>query len=493
VGPGAGFDGSKRDAIGTHALALDGKSGVERRVRSRRPRLPRFLPESRIMNLGVAGATADLLLVRDGNDVGVDVLRRVGDLAVVVADGIGSTPRTSGDDRMPKSGPPRRRKILRAFEAGPRRRAILAVLMSWNRNQSSRVGVFILLAWLAGTLGIHLAERGANPAFDTLGESLWSAWVLLFSGVEIQPTTTLGRLFAMVLVVSGIGFVGLFTGTVASILVEAHLRRRDVERIALEGHLVICHWAPRGMQLIRELHGKLTTTRRPVIIIDEHPESIVLPDAQEDPVFDQVYIVKGDPINEVILRRAKVAKAFSVVILADDREERHADGKSVVTCLAVRNVCRGEGQPSVVVECRNPDFRPYLTKAGADEIISPDELGLRLMARTALFHGMTRVYQELLTVGRDANEMYLIAAPEILIGRDFVELNGLFARHRDGKQSCLLIGIQRGDQMHLNPIGGEAGPLEPGDGLILLSRVILDPSRALPTNPPMDRPATTDG
>ena len=52
----------------------------------------------------------------------------------------------------------------------------------------------------------------------------------------------------------------------------------------------------------------------------------------------------------------------------------------------------------------------------------------------------------------------------------------------DGKQSCLLIGMQRGDHMHLDPIGGEAGPLEPGDELILLSRVVLDPSSPLPTN-----------
>jgi hypothetical protein len=33
------------------------------------------------------------------------------------------------------------------------------------------------------------------------------------------------------------------------------------------------------------------------------------------------------------------------------------------------------------------------------------------MARAALFHGMTRVYQELLSVRRDANEMYLVPVP----------------------------------------------------------------------------------
>jgi hypothetical protein len=59
--------------------------GVERQIRLHQPRLPSFVPELRITNLEVAGATVDLLLVRHGDDVGVNVLRRVGDLSVVMA------------------------------------------------------------------------------------------------------------------------------------------------------------------------------------------------------------------------------------------------------------------------------------------------------------------------------------------------------------------------------------------------------------------------
>ena len=104
---------------------------------------------------------------------------------------------------------------------------------------------------------------------------------------------------------------------------------------------------------------------------------------------------------------------------------------------------------------------------------------------------MTRVYQELLTVGRDANELYLLPAPGELVGKDFVELAGMFCRHRDDDRSCLLVGIQRGEEMMLNPIGGEAGPLAPEDHLILLGRVFLDPSRPLPTDPPVAPPSGT--
>jgi voltage-gated potassium channel len=335
-------------------------------------------------------------------------------------------------------------------------------------------------------VGIHLAERdGGNPAFGTWVESFWSVWVLLFSGLDAPPATATGRFFAMILLGTGVGLAGLFTGTVASILVEYQLRRRDVVNFEMEDHLVLCNWSPRGLAWIREVHSKIIQDKRPVVIIHDDTEEINLPDQQDDPSFNDVYMIKGDPTNEVLLRRARVPRAHSVVVLSDDRQGEHADGKTILTCIAIRNICRGAEAPNVAVECRNPNIRHHLLKAGADEIISSDELGLRLLARTAIHHGMTRVYQELLTVGRDANEIYLLGVPEELVGRDFVEISSMFLRYRDDRRSCLVLGLQRGETMILNPIGNESGPIKATDQLILLGRVFLQGGQPLPTIPPL--------
>ena len=42
-------------------------------------------------------------------------------------------------------------------------------------------------------------------------------------------------------------------------------------------------------------------------------------------------------------------------------------------------------------------------------------------------------------------------APEELVGLDFAELSELFLRYRNDRRSCLLIGIQRGDEMMHQP------------------------------------------
>jgi len=60
-------------------------NGLEAQIRFTRPQLPASLGELRIHNLEVAGAVVDLLLARHEHDVGVNVLRREGDVEVLVA------------------------------------------------------------------------------------------------------------------------------------------------------------------------------------------------------------------------------------------------------------------------------------------------------------------------------------------------------------------------------------------------------------------------
>jgi glycogen debranching enzyme len=61
-----------------------GIDGPEAQVQFTRPLLPAMLSELRIHNLEVAGASVYLLLVRHEHDVGVNVLRREGDVEILV-------------------------------------------------------------------------------------------------------------------------------------------------------------------------------------------------------------------------------------------------------------------------------------------------------------------------------------------------------------------------------------------------------------------------
>ena len=178
-----------------------------------------------------------------------------------------------------------------------------------RRNRFFQILAMLLAAWIVGALVIHYAEGEDNRAFATWGESLWNVWLALFNGMNDTPKTFIGRIAAIVILIVGVCLVGVFTGNVASIFVEKRMRRVEVSQFEMEDHLVLCNWAPRALEWIQEVHSKIIQEKRPIVIIHDNPEEIDLPDKQEDPAFNDVYIVKGDPTNEVILRRARVPRA----------------------------------------------------------------------------------------------------------------------------------------------------------------------------------------
>src|SRR5262249_41859833 len=129
---------------------------------------------------------------------------------------------------MPDQIIPPRRSEVKIISPHSLREALVSALRRWNRSQAFRIVAASRVAWVGGSLGIALADLGNNVAFDPGGMLSFTAWVILFSGLDNPPKTHLGKVFAMVLLGTGVGLAGLFTGTVASVLVEHQLRRRDV-------------------------------------------------------------------------------------------------------------------------------------------------------------------------------------------------------------------------------------------------------------------------
>ena len=164
---------------------------------------------------------------------------------------------------------------------------LLRVLTAWNRHQVWKILIAVVVIWIVSSTALHLAERGTNPAFKTLGESLWNVWVTLFSGLNNAPNSFVGRLVVSVVVFLGVALAGLFTASVASILVERSLRSREVSNLEMSDHLVLCNWSPRALEWIREVHSSIVTDKRPVVIVHDTPDEVVLPDKQDEAAFNR--------------------------------------------------------------------------------------------------------------------------------------------------------------------------------------------------------------
>lgn len=97
------------------------------------------------------------------------------------------------------------------------------------------VALFTIFVVLFGALGMYQLEKGVSV--NSFGDSLWWSFVTTTTvGYgDISPVTTAGRLLASVLMVIGIGFVGMVTGTIATYFVnkaeEISKKDKEVEQI----------------------------------------------------------------------------------------------------------------------------------------------------------------------------------------------------------------------------------------------------------------------
>lgn len=354
------------------------------------------------------------------------------------------------------------------------RRALNALRRLFERYRLLRLILFVLGLWVLGAAVLRVVEGKENPEeFGNLPTAFWNITVYLLSGLDTaMPRTLVGRGVVTVMLILGVGTVAVITGAIASILVERKIgRRRLMPSYELKEHIVICNWNGKGVSIIKELHAPIVRQKRPIVILSERIEDVDLPDKEDLPEFEDVYLIKGDPTQEHTLKRANVPLAFSVIVLADPEQKHLADAKNVLVCMAIRSLCNHDGKSmkNTIVEGIDPKNVDHLRRAGASEIVSAEDFSLKLLAQSALHPGLSIVYERLLTISAETNEVYLESAPSPLIGKTFSEAAGILDKTRDSGNPVLLLGVVRDGEISLNPKPGIFDTFREADSLVLIA------------------------
>jgi len=323
------------------------------------------------------------------------------------------------------------------------------------RNKIPRLAAFTGGILIFGCAAMMLFEARRNPDVHGIGDAIWWTFVTMTTvGYgDLYPKTTMGRICGIVVMFFGVGFLGLFTGTVASIFVERKMKEeRGLERVELNGHIVICGWNRKVPDIISEfLTGRTSAVK----------DVVVLADLSEKPVEDEaVYFVRGDPTNEANLRKARVDKAAAVIVVASTRDAETApDARAVLTTLAVKTI-----NPDVYtsVELNDVNNVPHCKRAKADEIIVSGEMSARLLAGAALNPGISHLFSELVTQQR-GNQIYKLHLPAAFAGEPFSE--AFFALRKNHR--AILLAVQRGRDFHANPPDDLL--LQEGDELLVMA------------------------
>jgi voltage-gated potassium channel len=337
-----------------------------------------------------------------------------------------------------------------------------------------RLTLLVLALWMAGAAALWVVEGRENPEeFGTLPSAVWNIAVYLLSGLDTAtPRTGLGRGIVAVVLVLGVGIVAVFTGNIASILVERRIgRRRLMPTYELKDHIIICNWNDKGLPIVQQLHASIVRLKRPIVIVAERLQEVDLPDKEDLPELEDVYLIKGDPTQEHSLRRANVHLAFSVVVLADPEQKHLADAKNVLICMAIKSLCKQEGESmnAILVEGVDPKNTEHLQRAGASEIVSAQDFSLKLLAQSALNPGLSTVYGRLLTISGETNEIYMEPVPPAFFGKSFTETARILDPTRSSENPLLPLGVVRDGEITINPRNGVFDAFREGDSLVMVA------------------------
>jgi voltage-gated potassium channel len=284
---------------------------------------------------------------------------------------------------------------------------------------------------LAAALLITLFEK--SWTFESVFDSFnWGIATVLGQGDSAYVTSPAGRLIGWFLILFGVAMLGMITGALVAMVIDFLLKEgQGLGASGYKDHIVVCGWNTTARDLIAELRGD-----------DYQSKVVVLADIDKNPAGDGVYFVRGEPTNDEDLKRAGIEDAAAALIFPRDASDE-ADMHSILTILAVEHAAPGV---RTVAEVNNPKHEAHFRRAEVDELLVTSKMASHLLARSALYPGLTGIVTDIVS-GGEGSELYRIGLPDDYIG---LSIDAVAARLRTEHRATLL-SVNRGGHAFVNP------------------------------------------
>ncbi len=304
--------------------------------------------------------------------------------------------------------------------------------------------LFIIL--LAGTIGYIIIEE------MTLIDALYMTVITLATvGFrEVKDLSEAGKIFTIVLILSGFGVFTYALTIGARIIIEGEIKevfkkrkmRKKVE--ALSGHYIVCGYGRMGSIIVKEL----LANKMPIVIIEKN--ALNLPDN------DNITYFVGDATNDEILKSAGIERAKGLITVLP------SDAENLYVVLSARELNK---DLFIVARAVEKEAEPKLKRAGANRVVSPYFIGGLRIAHTVLRPNVVD-FLEFAT----SSEYVEIQIEEIDISPKSSLIGKSISQIGIGKDlGIIIIGIRRADgRMKFNP--NSQTIIKEGDTLIVLGQ-----------------------
>ena len=304
----------------------------------------------------------------------------------------------------------------------------------------------VVVVFIAAIL-ITLVEKPwtFQSIFDTFN---WGIATVLGQGDSAFVTAPGGRIVGWLLILFGVAMLGMITGALVAMVIDFLLKEgQGLGASGYKDHIVVCGWNSTARDLIAELRGD-----------DFKLKVVVIADVDKNPAGEGVYFVRGDATDEADLERADLRDASAALVFPDDVSDG-ADMRSILTIMAIEHLAPGV---RTVAEVNNPRHEAHFRRAGIDELLVTSKIAARLLARSALYPGLTGIVTDIVS-GGEGSELYRIRLPDDYIGLSIDAVAGrLRTEHR-----ATLLSVNRAGRTFVNPSADFV--LEHGDDAVVVA------------------------
>ncbi len=306
-------------------------------------------------------------------------------------------------------------------------------------------GLFVVV--LVAALAITVLEKPWT--LESLGDATyWSITTIFGQGDASFATSPGGWLVSWLLILFGVAILGTITGAFVALVIDFLLKEgQGMGASGFHGHIVICGWNATARDLVDELQTD-----------DYRAKLVLIHRADRNPAGNGVYFVNGDPTDVADLERAGIQDAEAALIFPASPTDE-ADMYSILTIMAIESLAPGV---RTVAEVNNPRHVEHFRRARVDEVLVTSRLASRLLARSALYPGLTGLVSDIVS-GGEGSELYRVYLPDEYAGLSVDEASArLRAEHR-----ATLLAIGRGSLTVVNP--GTDFHIEAGDEALVVA------------------------
>lgn len=306
------------------------------------------------------------------------------------------------------------------------------------RNSFFQVGFGILLVMFTGGIILRFFEDGDIARWEN---SFWWAIVTMTTvGYgDYFPTSSSGRITAVMVMFAGISLISLLTASISSIFVARKIREgKGLENIDIINHIILCGWNKDSEQILDSIQNLSEDGKLDIVLINELPEDRI--NALKTRYRNlSIYFVSGDFTRETVLERANLKEASTVVIVpGGDPTVSNPDEKTIFATLTIKGLA---SHVRCVAYLLNRDNLTHIRRANVDEVVLGDDFGAYMLAAHVVEPGIPQTLNTLLTA-KSTSRFKRVRIPGEFIGKSYDELFNHFRQ----KSGYVLVGLYTQDE-----------------------------------------------